>query len=193
MAFVEATAPDVGVCAGYAVGRRVGTAVARNRVRRRLRAVVAARAPELPGGAYLVSAGPGAIALRPAELEVALTQAMQRATRRRRRHAPGGEAMRTTEPGTAALLERPARSELDRRGSRISRARGRSARAIVALIRTYQLARTGRPTGCRFTPSCSSYAIEAVERLGPWAGGRLALGRLVRCHPWGGSRFRSGA
>ena len=40
---------------------------------------------------------------------------------------------------------------------------------------------------CRFTPSCSEYALEALSRHGALAGTRLALKRLGRCHPWGGS------
>ena len=39
---------------------------------------------------------------------------------------------------------------------------------------------------CRFTPSCSAYAMEAIERHGVIAGGTLALRRICRCHPWGG-------
>jgi putative membrane protein insertion efficiency factor len=39
---------------------------------------------------------------------------------------------------------------------------------------------------CRFTPSCSEYAIEAIKTHGAFKGGWLALKRLVRCHPWGG-------
>lgn len=37
---------------------------------------------------------------------------------------------------------------------------------------------------CRFHPSCSAYAVEAVQRLGPWRGGFLTLRRLARCHPF---------
>jgi uncharacterized protein len=40
--------------------------------------------------------------------------------------------------------------------------------------------------GCRFTPTCSQYAIEAVRSHGTFKGGALALRRLCRCHPWGG-------
>ena len=40
--------------------------------------------------------------------------------------------------------------------------------------------------GCRFTPTCSAYAVEAVRRHGAARGGWLALQRLARCHPWGG-------
>jgi putative membrane protein insertion efficiency factor len=44
----------------------------------------------------------------------------------------------------------------------------------------------GSHSECRFTPSCSAYAIEAVARHGALAGGWLALKRIGRCHPWGG-------
>lgn len=40
---------------------------------------------------------------------------------------------------------------------------------------------------CRFHPSCSAYAIEALATHGAIRGGRLALWRIARCHPWGGS------
>jgi len=42
---------------------------------------------------------------------------------------------------------------------------------------------------CRFLPSCSAYAAEAIERHGAWRGCILALRRLARCHPWGGSGY----
>jgi hypothetical protein len=59
-------------------------------------------------------------------------------------------------------------------------------RAALRAIRAYQAARSGRPTGCRYVPSCSAYGEEAIERHGAWRGGRLALRRLLRCHPLGG-------
>jgi putative membrane protein insertion efficiency factor len=40
------------------------------------------------------------------------------------------------------------------------------------------------PVACRFAPSCSEYAGLAILRHGLWRGGRQALGRLLRCHPW---------
>ncbi len=40
------------------------------------------------------------------------------------------------------------------------------------------------PRACRYQPTCSVYALEAVERFGPWLGGWLALKRLLRCHPF---------
>lgn len=42
---------------------------------------------------------------------------------------------------------------------------------------------------CRYLPSCSEYALEAIERHGPLWGGWLALKRILRCHPWGGSGY----
>jgi uncharacterized protein len=62
-------------------------------------------------------------------------------------------------------------------------------RAAISAIRAYQLARAGRPTGCRFTPTCSTYAVEAIATHGIWSGGGLALRRLLRCRPWGGQGF----
>ena len=42
---------------------------------------------------------------------------------------------------------------------------------------------------CRHLPSCSEYALEAIDKNGPWRGGWLSLSRLCRCHPWGTSGF----
>jgi putative membrane protein insertion efficiency factor len=43
------------------------------------------------------------------------------------------------------------------------------------------------PASCRFTPTCSQYAIEAIKKHGVLKGGWLALKRIARCHPWGGN------
>ena len=40
------------------------------------------------------------------------------------------------------------------------------------------------PSCCRFTPTCSAYAYEAIQKHGAWKGCRLALKRLLRCHPF---------
>lgn len=42
---------------------------------------------------------------------------------------------------------------------------------------------------CRYLPTCSAFADEAIERHGAWAGGWMAAARLCRCHPWGGQGF----
>ncbi len=62
--------------------------------------------------------------------------------------------------------------------------------ALRAAIRAYQLLISPLlPPSCRFLPSCSDYAAEAIERHGPFRGMRLAVRRLLRCHPWGGSGY----
>lgn len=62
------------------------------------------------------------------------------------------------------------------------------ARGLLLMIRWYQLAISPMlPARCRFYPTCSSYAIEAVTVYGGIEGGWLAMKRLARCHPWGGS------
>ena len=45
------------------------------------------------------------------------------------------------------------------------------------------------PPSCRFTPTCSQYAVEALRKYGPAKGLWLALRRILRCHPWGGSGY----
>jgi len=56
---------------------------------------------------------------------------------------------------------------------------------LGAAIRAYQiLVRPILPPACRFHPTCSDYAIEAVRRRGPVAGLVLAARRILRCHPW---------
>jgi hypothetical protein len=61
------------------------------------------------------------------------------------------------------------------------------ARVLVTGIGLYQSARSGRPSPCRFVPSCSCYGAEAIERHGAARGSWLTIRRIARCHPWGGS------
>jgi uncharacterized protein len=52
-------------------------------------------------------------------------------------------------------------------------------------IRLYQLGLAPvLGNNCRYEPTCSHYAMEAITRHGPWRGGGLALARILRCHPW---------
>ena len=45
------------------------------------------------------------------------------------------------------------------------------------------------PPACRYTPTCSQYALEAIRKHGPFRGLWLAVRRILRCHPWGGSGY----
>ncbi len=63
------------------------------------------------------------------------------------------------------------------------------ARAMRALVRFYQVVRAGRPSPCRYVPSCSEYAAEALEVHGALRGGWLATRRICRCNPWGGHGY----
>ncbi|MDD3884175.1 MAG: membrane protein insertion efficiency factor YidD [Gallionella sp.] len=56
---------------------------------------------------------------------------------------------------------------------------------LIWLIHGYQyLISPLKPPSCRFTPTCSHYACEAISKHGATKGGLLALKRLFRCHPW---------
>ena len=56
---------------------------------------------------------------------------------------------------------------------------------LIWMIRFYQREISpARPPCCRFIPTCSAYALEAVEKYGPWKGGWLALRRILRCNPF---------
>ncbi len=56
------------------------------------------------------------------------------------------------------------------------------------LVRMYKLVLSPVfGNNCRFTPSCSSYALEALENFGAFKGTWLTVKRIIKCHPWGGS------
>lgn len=61
---------------------------------------------------------------------------------------------------------------------------------MLLLIRFYQRCISPlTPAMCRYQPTCSQYAVEAIRKHGPFKGGWLTLKRLARCHPWGGSGY----
>jgi putative membrane protein insertion efficiency factor len=78
----------------------------------------------------------------------------------------------------SALLETPGAAPVRRPGV--------VARVLLVLIRGYQRLFAGRPSPCRYQPTCSAYAVEAVQLHGAMRGGWLALRRISRCHPLGG-------
>ncbi|USG65801.1 membrane protein insertion efficiency factor YidD [Brevibacillus ruminantium] len=58
-------------------------------------------------------------------------------------------------------------------------------RVFIWLIRGYQLFISPyKPPSCRFAPTCSHYAIEAIRRFGAWKGSWLAVRRILKCHPF---------
>lgn len=58
-------------------------------------------------------------------------------------------------------------------------------RFLVGLIHAYQyLLSPLKPPSCRFTPTCSHYACEAIAKYGAWRGVWLSIKRLLRCNPW---------
>lgn len=65
----------------------------------------------------------------------------------------------------------------------------RLQRLLLKGISFYQAAREGRPSPCRFTPSCSEYSREALETHGAGKGTWLTIRRLSRCRPFGPSGF----
>lgn len=64
------------------------------------------------------------------------------------------------------------------------------AKAMLALILFYRhFISPLTPPACRYTPTCSQYALEAIRKYGPFKGGWLAFKRILRCNPWGGSGY----
>ncbi|MDF7676854.1 membrane protein insertion efficiency factor YidD [Neisseriaceae bacterium ESL0693] len=58
---------------------------------------------------------------------------------------------------------------------------------LLMLVRFYQYAISPLlPPRCRFTPTCSQYAVQALQKYGAFKGSWLAFKRICRCHPWGG-------
>jgi putative membrane protein insertion efficiency factor len=61
---------------------------------------------------------------------------------------------------------------------------------LIHLVLVYRVT-LGRLLGgqCRYVPTCSQYAIDAINKHGPWRGGWRAIKRICRCHPWGGQGY----
>ncbi|MEL6535306.1 MAG: membrane protein insertion efficiency factor YidD [Bacteroidota bacterium] len=61
---------------------------------------------------------------------------------------------------------------------------------LIGLVRVYQLVISPLfPPSCRYTPTCSAYAVEAIKIHGPFRGGWMAAKRIASCHPWGGQGY----
>lgn len=61
---------------------------------------------------------------------------------------------------------------------------------LIGLVKFYQICISPlKPPSCRFVPTCSSYALEALKKYGPVKGGYLSIKRILKCHPWGGSGY----
>ena len=95
-------------------------------------------------------------------------------------------------PATEAATAGPARVKFTPVGLQPVRLPAGRAAAAVLLggVWVYQrLISPLTPASCRFAPTCSAYAAEAIRRHGPARGLRLALARIAKCHPWGGSGY----
>ena len=61
---------------------------------------------------------------------------------------------------------------------------------FIWIVRFYQAAISPyTPSSCRYTPTCSHYTVEALQKHGILKGGKLAIKRIFSCHPWGGSGY----
>ena len=89
----------------------------------------------------------------------------------------------TSAPGPALVLEPTADPDPAVDGVA---AVGVPTKVLRACVRGYQHLASGRPSPCRYQPSCSTYAIEALEVHGALRGSWLAVRRIARCNPWGG-------
>ena len=68
--------------------------------------------------------------------------------------------------------------------------KGLLSKAMLALIAFYRTCISPLlPPTCRYTPTCSQYAKEAIQKYGPFKGGWLAFKRILRCNPFGGSGY----
>lgn len=65
-----------------------------------------------------------------------------------------------------------------------------ASQPLIILVRFYQVCISPlKPPSCRFMPTCSEYALQALKKYGPFKGTYLAVRRILRCHPFGGSGY----
>lgn len=168
---------------GITVTKKVGSAVTRNRIKRQVREFFRHKAPAWPVDLDLVViARHSAGSKSPAELAADLKKADQKL-----KHlavtGPGGPGKSPDEvsaaaPPKAAAAEGPAEAEN-------CQALTWPGRLALGLIRFYQrFVSPLLPPACRFWPTCSQYAAEALKRHGFLYGSYLAGRRLLRCHPF---------
>ena len=62
-------------------------------------------------------------------------------------------------------------------------------KVLIGIIKIYQKIPGPWHNACRHIPTCSNYAIEAIETYGSFKGGKMAIGRIIRCNPWGTSGY----
>lgn len=61
------------------------------------------------------------------------------------------------------------------------------SKIMIGLVKFYQYAISPiTPSSCRYTPTCSTYSVEAIKKHGPFKGGYLSIKRILSCNPWGG-------
>ena len=169
------TAPQV----GYALSRSYGSAVERNRLRRQLRELVKVRADRMPAGIYVFGGSPKAKKLSFAELGQHLDRLISKM-------APKPVAAPAA-PAVVSTTEIPGVSPLANPGFVESAQHTKVQGSMLRAIRWYQVSREGRPSPCRFWPSCSHYAYEAIDTHGSARGLWLAVRRIIRCRPFGPS------
>jgi putative membrane protein insertion efficiency factor/ribonuclease P protein component len=179
---------------GVTVSKKVGSAVVRNRIKRQVREFFRHNADRWPSGLdYLFIARPGAAGLSRAELRADLARAgrnlLERSNQRPPSESGPGPARSVKEPAMAVPWSNgPAQPAeeiyafLIELGRLIQRG---LARLALLFIFVYQRCISPlAPPCCRFRPTCSSYAAQAIRFHGFWQGSWLTFRRLLKCHPW---------
>jgi len=196
------TAADAPVRVGFIVSRAVGNAVDRNRVRRRLRHLMRDRLGRLPAGAsVVVRALPAAADRNHPELTSDLDAALSGAINARRRGGRSGPRRPEASRPAAVDPTGPAGGSADPSprehqvvpaappggGSRLAglwRRYGAVGMLRLAVVAYRRWISPALPPRCRFHPTCSAYALEALETHGALRGLALTVWRLLRCHPF---------